>query len=128
MEGGKVDGMETFAVGDITDVQNGRNMMITKKVNPKNKKETEYSATASPQVSALPNAEAFCNLLNNLDEFVMRDYVTYEQMKAAIEGTEEPAQPTPSGAAPAPAPAPAAKPSGALARLQAMNAQKAANK
>jgi len=184
MEGGKgPDGMESFGVGDITDVQTGRNMMITKKVNPKNTKETDYAAQASPQPSVLPNAEAFCSALNNLDEFVMRDCVTYDQMKAALNGTEQapspapapssapaaagfplPASPAPSpltaefmpvpgagappAAAPAPSPAPApapvasefgpppgtapasqppgGKPAGALARLQAMNAQKAA--
>lgn len=112
MEGGKTpEGVQSYGLGDITDVQTGRNIQVTKtKKNPKDPKQVDYDAIAHPQPSALPNAEAICNALHNLDEFIMRDCVTFEQMKAALDGNEDAAAAPPQGAASAPAPsaAPAA--------------------
>ncbi len=129
MDGGtSPDGNTVFGVGDITDVQTGRMIMVTKTVNPKDKKLTDYGAKEGTQPQALANAQAVCAALHNLDEFVFKDAATYDQMKAAINGTEAPASPAspapaaaapagppPGFSAPAPAPAPAPTPAPAPA-------------
>ncbi len=103
--GASPDGQSVFGVGDVTDVQTGRLLQITKTVNPKDKKLTEYGVTPSSTGAALPNAEAFCNALHNLDEFVMKDAFTYDQIKALMNRTSGGSAPgAQTSSAPAPAP------------------------
>lgn len=69
-----------FGVGDITDIQTGRAVLITKTSNPKDKKLTDYGVTPATVPSPLANAEAVCAALHNLDELVLKDTLTYEAM------------------------------------------------
>lgn len=118
MDGGQSPTGEVFGVGDITDINTGRNVMVTKTVNPKDRKLTDYGAKESQQPSALANAQAVCAALHNLDEFLMRDCVTYEAMKNSLDGNDSTPTPAPAaGAAPTPAPAPAPVPAPAPSSL-----------
>ncbi len=125
MFGGDGPNNSTFGCGDVTDVQTGRLIQITKKTNPKDKKLTDYGVTPDSNPSALPNAEAFCNMLHNLDDLILKDTFTYEQIKQLMNrknGGGGEAHPTQQAAAPggfgapaAPAPAPAPAPSSFVA-------------
>jgi hypothetical protein len=97
------DGTSSFGCGDVTDIQSGRILQITKKTNPKDKKLTDYGVTPDSVARPLANADAICAKLHDLDVLVNKDTFTFEQIVGMMNKTAP--APAPAAAAPhAPAP------------------------